>query len=232
MCRLLAADTSGNAPDEGSVFYQAAGFSEEQLQRYRKKFGLFGSVIKPMPVGFRRLHDQETFVIGEYNWRVVMGSGHSPEHACLLCEDLNLIISGDQILPTISSNVSVWPTEPEGNPLDFWLRSCRHLRDTLPEDILVLPAHGRPFRGAAIRLQALIDEHEEGLARLLELCQNRKRAVDVFPALFKAEIKEGNLIMATGEALAHLIYLLDAGKVTKTRDDQGVDWYEAVASSK
>ncbi len=232
MCRLLAADTGNDAPEEGSVFYRAAGFNQKQIKRYQDRFGLFGSVIRPMPVGFKRLHANETFTIDQHTWRVVMGSGHSPEHACLLCEELNLIISGDQILPTISSNVSVWPTEPDANPLDFWLNSCRTLRDTLPEDVLVLPAHGKPFRGAAVRLQALVEEHETGLEKLVALCQKPKRAVDVFSALFKAEIKDGNLIMATGESLAHLNYLLQDGRVTRTRDERGVDWYEATSTAR
>ncbi|MEM7284705.1 MAG: MBL fold metallo-hydrolase, partial [Pseudomonadota bacterium] len=195
MCRLLAADT-GPAPEEGSSFYRGAGFAEDRIEKYQKRFGMFGSVIRPMPVGYRRLMAEETFRIGEHTWRVVMGSGHSPEHACLFCEERNLIISGDQILPTISSNVSVWPTEPDGNPLKFWLDSCARLRDSLPEDVLVLPAHGKPFRGARTRLQNLIDEHHQGLDKLLTLCQEPKRAVDVFPALFKSEIKDGNFIMA------------------------------------
>jgi glyoxylase-like metal-dependent hydrolase (beta-lactamase superfamily II) len=137
------------------------------------------------------------------------------------------IISGDQILPRISSNVSLFPTEPEADPLRDWLQSCAKLRDLLPEDILVLPAHNEPFRGAALRLQELIDDHEANLEKLEALCAEPKRAVDCFPALFRSRITSGNYGMATGESLAHLNCLLYRGRVTKRTDENGVDWYQA-----
>ena len=137
-----------------------------------------------------------------------------------------MLISGDQILPTISSNVSVHPTEPFANPLADWLTSLRELRDHLPSDVLVLPSHGKPFRGAPERLNELIAEHEDGLDKLLELCAEPKRTIDTFSALFKGRISESNLMMATGESVAHLNYLLDQGRLEMTTDDNGVNWYQ------
>ena len=137
-----------------------------------------------------------------------------------------MLISGDQILPTISSNVSVYPTEPAANPLAFWLESLHRLKQDLPEDILVLPAHGKPFRGAHIRLDELILEHQTGLDKLRDLCTEPKRALDVFPALFRSRITDNNLIMATGEAIAHLHYLWYRDELTIDSDDQGVKWYK------
>jgi glyoxylase-like metal-dependent hydrolase (beta-lactamase superfamily II) len=163
--------------------------------------------------------------IGEHQWTVVIGRGHSPEHACLYCEQLNVLISGDQILPTISSNVSVYPTEPAANPLRYWFESLQKLKSFLPEDVLILPAHGKPFRGAHVRLDQLRDEHENGLAKLRKLCAEPRRAVDVFPALFKSRITEHNLIMATGEAISHLNYLVERGEMTSEKDHDGIRWY-------
>lgn len=226
LCRILVADTGEPAPTAGIRFYAAAGFPETALERYEKTFGRFGSVVSPLPQSFHRLQDGMEFQVGEYRWRVLIGQGHSVEHACLFCEELNTIISGDQLLPTISSNVSVYPTEPLANPLADWLRSLRVLKEVLPTDVLVLPAHGKPFVGAAIRAQQLINEHLEGLAKLKELCSKPIRAIDAFPVLFRSEISETNLIMAAGESVAHLNYLAELGEVTSFIDDNGTRWYQ------
>ena len=225
LCRILVSDTGLPAPEEGRRFYQSAGFSRQQMQRYNEMFGSFGKVVAPLPQSYHRLFEGFTLDIGQHEWTVITGSGHSPEHACLYCAELNVLISGDQILPTISSNVSVFPTEPTANPLAGWFESLRRLQTVLPDDVLVLPAHGKPFRGVKTRLQALIDEHETGLEKLRVLCREPKRAVDVFPALFKSKITDSNLIMATGEAIAHLNYLFYGGELEFDKDDEGIRWY-------
>ncbi|MBI1238965.1 MAG: MBL fold metallo-hydrolase [Alphaproteobacteria bacterium] len=225
MCRTLVADTGREAPHEGVDFYRAAGFPDDAISKYKERFGGFGMGVFRLPQAYRRVVDRETIRIGGNDWRVIVGRGHAPEHVCLHCDALNVIISGDQILPRISSNVSVFPTEPEANPLQDWLDSCAHLKTQLPEEVLVLPAHNEPFVGAGLRLQALIDGHEEGLARLRELCETPKHAVEVFPALFRSRITSGNYLMATGESIAHLNCLIARGEIRKTKDAKGVDLY-------
>lgn len=225
LCRVLIADTGREAPEAGVRFYRAAGFPDEALHRYQEMFGMFGRYVAPLPESYCRLQDRDTVTIGGSNWEIVVGRGHSPEHACLYNAERNLVISGDQILPTISSNVSVYPTEPHANPLRDWMESLRHMKARLPEDVLVLPAHGKPFRGAHGRLDELIHEHDTGLEKCVELCTEARRAIDVFPALFKGRISDGNLIMATGESVAHLNFLVDDGMLMVERDSDGVDWY-------
>jgi glyoxylase-like metal-dependent hydrolase (beta-lactamase superfamily II) len=225
LCRVLCADTGRDAPPAGIDFYHAAGFPPEALDRYQKMFGMFGRLVGDLPDTYVRLRDGHRVDIGGHSWEVIVGRGHSPEHACLFDADRNLLISGDQILPTISSNVSVFPTEPAADPLDDWLTSLRHLKERIPQDVLVLPAHGRPFRGAHHRLDQLVDEHESSLDDLLDYCGEPRRVVDVFPVLFRAPIRDGNLIMATGESIAHLNYLINQGELEKNRSADGVDWY-------
>jgi len=225
LCRVLVADTGKPAPEEGRRFYHAAGFTEQQMQRYIEMFGSFGKVVAPLPESYHRLSEDFPVMIGEHRWQIIAGSGHSPEHACLFCQELNVLISGDQILPTISSNVSVWPTEPAANPLADWFESLHRLKDILPDDVLVLPAHGKPFRGVKSRLNALIDEHETGLEELRKICREPRRVVDIFDALFKSRITESNLIMATGEAIAHLNYLFYDGELAVEKEEDGVRWY-------
>lgn len=227
LCRAMTNDTGREAPEDGVRFFKAAGLSEAQLRAYREKFGAFGTGVFRLPQAYRRVVDREVVRIGGRDWTVVVGRGHAPEQACLWCPELKVFISGDQILPRISSNVSVYPTEPFANPLDEWLTSCRMLRNLLPADTLVLPAHNEPFMGVHPRLDTLIREHETGLAAIVELCKTPRRAVDVFEPLFKSKITEATLMMATTEALAHLNYLIADGKIRRETDTHGVDWYRA-----
>lgn len=225
LCRVLVADTGRAAPEEGVSFYHAAGFPPESVHSYKKLFGMFGKYVHPLPESYKRLKEGDRLTFAGHSWEVLIGRGHSPEHACFFDAERNLLIAGDQLLPTISSNVSVYPTEPNANPLKDWLESLRMLKVALPQDVLVFPAHGKPFRGAHLRLDALIDEHTEGLEKLHELCQQPCRAVDAFPALFKSEISASNLIMATGESIAHLNYLLEDGSLVTETDADNVIWY-------
>lgn len=226
LCRILVADTGRPAPDAGINFYAAAGFDAEALARYQQRFGGFGKVVAPLPESYKRMQGGDSIEIDDAEWKIIIGRGHSPEHACLFNAEKNVLIAGDQLLPRISSNVSVHPTEPYADPLREWLNSLAYMKDRLPEDVLVLPAHGSPFRGAHARLDALITEHSDGLDKLVELCAEPKRAVDVFPALFKARISDSNLIMAAGEAIAHLNYLLVEGLLIAELDSDGVRWYQ------
>jgi len=231
MCRAMTSDTGREAPEVAIRFYRAAGYDEQQLEDYRSKFGNFGRAISALPDSFRRLVDSDTITIGGRYWQVIVGRGHSPEHASLYCPALKLMISGDQVLPRITPNVSVFPTEPDGDPLQEWLSSSARIRDILPDDLLVLPAHETPFHGLHVRLSQLIESHHQDLRKLFNYLTEPKRAVDCFPPLFSREIDDGLMGMATGETLAHLNCLLGRRRVTRTRDGNGVDWYEQIAAT-
>lgn len=227
-CRMLAADTGRSAPEEGVRFYRAAGWDDAAIARYQERFGGFGKMISPLPQGYRRLREGDSVRIGEHDWQVWTGTGHSPEHACFYSPDLHLLIAGDQVLPRISPNVSVFPTEPLADPLGDWLQSLTRFRQSLPDDVLVLPAHGEPFRGLHARLDRLLDGHARGLQRLqTRLAEGPRRAVDLFGALFARPIGADLLSLATGECLANLNYLLHRGGVAVERDEEGVCWYRA-----
>jgi glyoxylase-like metal-dependent hydrolase (beta-lactamase superfamily II) len=223
--RVLASYTGEEAPDEAIRFYRATGWQDDALDHYRARFGDFGKMLFPLPDSFRALQSGQQLLIGGHEWKVVIGKGHSPEHALLHSADLKLLISGDQVLPEISSNVSVQPLEPEADPLTDWLESLKAIRQTVPDDVLVLPAHGKPFHGLHARIDALINGHESGLSRLLALVAEPKRAIDVFPALFRRQIDRDVLGLATGETLAHLACLRSRGLVTDEIDAAGIRWW-------
>ena len=226
-CRMLIGDTGRPAPDNVVDFFAVAGWDEEALQKLRERFGSFGRAIYKFPDKFKRITDGDVLKIGDQDWRAVVGNGHSPEHVCLLNEELNLFISGDQLLPRISSNVSVHPTEPDANPLKSWLDSCAKLIAETPEGVLTLPSHNEPFYGGHKRLQALIDGHERSLVRLAEHIETPRRVVECFTVLFGRQIGSGDMYSATGEALAHLNCLIERGQA-RCESQDGVHLYSRV----
>lgn len=227
-CRVMVSDTGREAPNDAIDFYRRAGWSPAAIETYGARFGNFGKHIHALPDSYRRLHDGEELRIGANTWRVVVGSGHSPEHACLYCPALKVLISGDQILPRISSNVSVHPTEPDADPMGNWLASLAKLRREVPDDVLVLPAHNECFRGLHARIDALERGQETSLQRLRRSLNEPKRVIDVFGALFARPIAEADvplLGMATGEAVACLNYLMHRGELSRSLDSSAVAWY-------
>ena len=208
-------------------FYRRAGWDEDAIEHYRARFGGFGKLVHAIPDSYRRLFDNERLQIGNHEWRVVVGHGHSPEHACLHSATQKLFVSGDQVLPRISSNVSVFPTEPDADPLGDWLSSIDKIRKEVPDDVLVLPAHNEPFRGLHARLDYLSRSQHEALSRLRKALAQPRRAVDVFAELFSRPIgSEPNLLgMATGESIAHLNYLVRRDDAVMEIAEDGVAWY-------
>jgi glyoxylase-like metal-dependent hydrolase (beta-lactamase superfamily II) len=224
--RVLTAEARDSVPDEQIAFWRAAGWDAEQIaEASAGGFGRMRQMIAPLPLSYRRIVDGERIAIGDDAWRVVTASGHCPEHACLLNEAEGVLIAGDQVLPRISSNVSLGLTEPEADPLGEWLASIDKLM-TLPGDLLVLPAHGEPFTGLHVRLAALRDEHLKRLDILAAHLAEPRRAVDCFGRMFRRKI-EGDMIgLATGETLAHLRRLEVEGRAVREVRD-GVWWYRA-----
>jgi glyoxylase-like metal-dependent hydrolase (beta-lactamase superfamily II) len=224
-CRVLVADTGREAPDEAVTFYRRAGWDEDAIERYRTRFGGFGRNVHALPDSYRRVVDGESIRIGRHDWRIVVGNGHSPEHACLYSPALKVLVSGDQVLPRISSNVSVFPTEPDADPLGDWLASLAKLRAQVPDDVLVLPSHNEPFRGLHARLDALEAGHRRSLDRLRGLlAEGPCRAVDAFSALFARNIGADQMLLglATGESIAHLTHRVARGEATSGLGDDGV----------
>jgi glyoxylase-like metal-dependent hydrolase (beta-lactamase superfamily II) len=208
---------------------QRSGFTPQQIEQARERFSGFGGYIKPMPMAYRRLVDGASLSINGNRWRVVVGRGHSPEHACLYCENLNILISGDQVIPRITSNVSVMGGEPEANPLKDWLYSHEHFLEVLPADALVLPAHNAPFHGLHHRLRYLIEHHEEHLLALEEAClDGQPSAMDLLSVLFKRPLADHDLGLALGECTAHLNFLHQRGQLERHLLEGGRYGYRSV----
>lgn len=223
--RMIIADARAEPPAEVELEQRAAGWSEAEIEAARSQgWDRFARMVYPLPVSYHRLRHDDVLELGAQRWRVVVGSGHSPEHACLLNETTGVLVSGDQVLPRISSNVSVNISEPDGDPLGEWLDSIDRLLE-LPAGLLVCPAHGAPFHGLHPRLIALRDEHHARLDAVCDLLREApRRAVDCFGVLFNREIGEEHRSLASGEATAHLHRLLADGRARRDVRD-GVHWY-------
>ena len=222
--RMLTADIRDQPPAAAFRFWRAAGWSEEAIAvEAAKGWGRFSAVVSPVPVGFVRIRDGDSILVGARDWRVVVGSGHSPEHACLLDAANGILIAGDQVLPRITSNVSLGLSEPEADPLGDWLASIAKLK-SLPDSLFVLPSHGEPFTGLHARLDTLDRGHRDRLNALHAFLAAPRRAVDCFGILFGRAIDESSLGLATGEAMAHLRRLVVEGRAVR-EVRSGVDWF-------
>ena len=218
-----ARNSSAGYTTEAQIeLFRANGLDETRANALLSRGGLYKKMVPDFPISHRRLYEGDPIAIGGRSWKVMIGYGHAPEHASLYCKAANVLISGDMLLPRISTNVAVRPIDPLSNPLRLFLESIRRYRE-LPEDILALPSHGLPFRGAHARVAQLEAHHAERLAELQAACAAAPRAAaDVLEILFRRKLDTSQIFFALGEAIAHLHYLHYDGKLARSVGADGV----------
>ncbi len=220
--RMLTLDDQSLPTDETLAHWKAAGMDAEiYAKRAAERPFNFADIVYPMPLGFKRIKEGDQITIGGRVWDIHIGNGHAPEHSTFWSKDCSLVLAGDQILPSISSNLGVYATEPEADPVGDWLEACERLRQYAREDHLVLGGHKLPFTGLPVRMRQLIDNHHGALDRLVEHLDAPKTAAECFGPLFKRSIDEGTYGLALVESLAHLNHLYQLGDITRTRRDDG-----------
>jgi glyoxylase-like metal-dependent hydrolase (beta-lactamase superfamily II) len=220
--RMMSASLPG--VDGTSMFphFQRHGLVDAaMLEQLQERRNYYASLVPSVPQAYTRMRDGEQLRIGKHLWRVVSGYGHAPEHAALHCAELQLLISGDMVLPRISTNVSVFAVEPEANPVQLYLDSIDKFKP-LASDTLVLPSHGKPFRGLHTRIAQLHQHHVERLAEVWEACLVPQSAVDIVPLMFKRPLDAHQLTFAIGEALAHLHKLWFEGTLQRRVSADGI----------
>ena len=201
-------------------FFARHGLDPARLEAAGVKDGNYRRGVEPLPETFRRIRHGDHIAIGDDSWRVIVGYGHAPEHAALYDECAGVLISGDMLLPRISTNVSVWPVEPDGDPLGDFLESIDRFSD-LDTDTLVLPSHGRPFRGIQARISELKAHHAERLEKLARVCDRERTAAELLPTLFRREFTDYQLMFAMGEMIAHLNHLWHGGVLRRVAGPDG-----------
>jgi glyoxylase-like metal-dependent hydrolase (beta-lactamase superfamily II) len=212
---------AGFGSDATAALFAEHGLDEERVAAIAGRGNSYRRIVAEPPARFLRMLEGDEIDIGAHSWRVIAGHGHAPEHAALYCRALGVLISGDMLLPKISTNISVWPTQPQSDPLKLFLRSIERFRE-LPAETLVLPSHGLPFRGAHQRVQMLHDHHRERLAEVLEACSKPSSAADLLPVLFRRALDTHQTFFAMGESIAHLNHLWLRGELARMRGGDGI----------
>ena len=221
----VRASAAGYTTEAVLAVFRRNGLDESHYKAMSGRNNRYAQLVPDFPHSYRRIIEGDRLAAGKHRWRAFIGHGHAPEHLSLHSPELNTVIAGDMLLSTISTNVSVWSIDPEGDPLRLFLDSLARYRE-LPADVLVLPSHGKPFRGAHERVAQLEEHHRERLAALKEvLAKGEKSAGDLLPVLFRRKLDAHQTFFAMGEAIAHLHYLYYAGEVERSPGADGIMRY-------
>ena len=225
--RLACTSTTGFGGDESAQFFASHGLIDpDALAQIRARTGYYAAMVPDVPRSFSRLMDGMDLRIGGRRWRCISGYGHAPEHIALYCDDASLpgplLISGDMVLPRISTNISVTDVEPESNPLALFLASINKFKG-LATNTLTLPSHGKPFEGLHTRIQQLHDHHQDRLEEVMVACTaNPCSAMDILPVMFKRPLDLHQTTFAMGEAIAHLHLLWLEGRLQRDLSADGI----------
>jgi glyoxylase-like metal-dependent hydrolase (beta-lactamase superfamily II) len=225
--RLASASLAGFGGPRTAAFMASHGLVEQaSVEQVTARIDYFAKLVPQVPTSYRRLLDGNRLTIGpagaRHEWVCQVGYGHAPEHMSLHSPSLGLLISGDMVLPRISTNVSVIDIEPEADPLRLYLDSLQRTR-AVPAETTVLPSHGRPFRGLHTRIAQLTGHHDERLADVRAACAKQPQcAADLLPVLFKRKLDLHQTTFAMGEAIAHLHLLWYAGDLARRVDAEGI----------
>lgn len=226
--RMHAEGTGGDGSETlRRDFARRAGLDEENSQVFAVRQSNYRRGVPGLPGAYERIGEGSAIEIGGREWRVIIGEGHAPEHACLYCAEAGVLIAGDQILPKISPNISVQTYAPEGDPLAQYLASLKKLRAALPAGILVLPSHNLPFFGVHQRIDELAAHHQARCDEVIGACVRPASAADLLPVLFRRKLDSHQMGFALGEALAHCHYLENHGALQRATGSDGVNRFLA-----
>lgn len=206
-------------------FYRRGGVPDERQHSDLERRQSMSSRERLEPTGFEKIEGGEDIEMGGQAWRVTIGTGHAPELAALYATRDGILISGDQVLPRISPNVSVMPFALDSNPLKDFLDSLSRFRQ-LPSDTLVLPSHKLPFYGLHDRIDTLTAHHADRLDDALGACKEPITAAEATTVLFPRALNDHQYFFALGETLAHLNYLWLDGQVSRSEQDSGTFMFE------
>ena len=220
MARL---DRDTDAFEARAAFYRRHGLSDARLEKFLTEALPYKDGVE-LPPDHRRLRNGDTIDIGGDLWRVVIGEGHSPEHVSLYCAERRILIAGDQILPSITTNVSTWPVEPEFDAVGAFMATCRTFLDLLHPDTLILPSHRKPFRNVRHRLHELDAHHAARLNLLLANVPRETSAGEMIDVLFTPGLDGHQLGFAMGEAIAHLNHLTALGHLQMAEERSRVGY--------
>ncbi|MCC6780470.1 MAG: MBL fold metallo-hydrolase [Hyphomicrobiales bacterium] len=210
----------GHSPEAVCRLFARHGLPEPVIAEVAGRGNTYAEGVPALPETYQRIYGGDVLSIGGRAWRVIIGRGHSPEHVSLHCAELGVLIAGDMLLPRISTNVSVWPADPDGDPLARFLASISRY-EVLPPETLVLPSHGLPFAGISLRVEQLRAHHEARLDELMTAAAQPITAYDAVGLMFRRELDAQQIFFAMGEAIAHLNLLWHEGRLRRFASARG-----------
>ncbi len=229
--RMFSLDPEETTPASHLDHYRKIDMPATHIEHLTQtRDNMYAEVVTTVPEQYVRIRDGDVLNFGEYDWIVIVGTGHAPEHACLYCEELNMLIAGDQILPRITPHIGVYPDEAEANPLQDYMDSLERFR-MLPPDVLVLPSHNEPFFGLHARLDQLISHHGERLSLLERVLARPLRVSDTLEPLYRRTLEAHEIDLGFAEALAHLNCLIEQGRASREAGADGVWTYRRMAAA-
>lgn len=220
--RNAVAERPGTFHDELIDFYRCVGFADAAETVKTGRPTSYRTLVSPVPESYRRLADGMELDIGKRRWRVIIGRGHAPDHACLYCPEIDLLIAGDQVLPKISPNVSLWPRASDQDPLGSFVASLDKLEAAVPASAFVLPSHNMPFYGLHARTRQLRELHRDRVAEVVAACSEPRTGADIMPVLFQRTLDRHQLGFAIGETMAHIARAVAAGRLARRERADGV----------
>src|SRR5260221_314674 len=221
----VRANGAGYTTEAVLSVFRRNGLGDERSKAMSSGRNRYAELVPDFPHSYRRIIEHDKVQIGKNQWRAIIGHGHAPEHMSLYCEALNVVIAGDMLLSTISTNVSVWSIDPEGDPLRLFLESLKQYRE-LPQDVLVLPSHGKPFRGAHDRVAALEAHHQAHFEKIVEPLKGKESSAgELLGLLFRRPLDAHQTFFAMGEAIAHLHSLYYAARLQRALGADGIMRY-------
>lgn len=210
--KLARAENDAGTITAREHFYSRHGLSKAQVGKFIAEVVPYKRGVD-LPPDYRRLRGGDNVSIGGDRWQVIVGEGHSPEHVSLYCRERRILIAGDQILPTITTNVSTWPGEPEFDAVGAFLATCKKFLDLLDPETLILPSHRMPFFNVRYRLRELAVHHAERLNLILAGAGRETSAGKLIDVLFRSGLDGHQIGFAMGEIIAHLNHLVVLGRM-------------------
>ena len=221
---MLFHDTNGELNTGMLRSFKLNGLPDDLFKAMSKTTNIFNDRCSGLPAAYQRLKHDDIIKILATDWQCRQGHGHSPEHISLYSKDRKILIAGDHILPKITPNIPMPFQQICANPIADYINSLNTFRD-IGNDVMILPSHRLPFKGIGIRIDQLIEHHRERLDVLYEACDQPVSVYDILPVLFKRKLDINQMKFAMLEALSHMVYLQQAGKLTCSLEN-GVHLYQ------
>jgi glyoxylase-like metal-dependent hydrolase (beta-lactamase superfamily II) len=206
-------------------FYHCGGIPETDYELIIRGLLGFQKAFHPLPDKYLSLEEGKLVINGE-TWQIQINDGHTVAHTSLFNQDRSILISGDQVLARISSNVSVRFGELNSNPLKSWIAGLERLK-SLPKDTLVLPSHEKTMSNLHDRVDELIKGYLDNAHKILSFCQTPSTAEEILRALFPRELSPLDHHLAYGETMAYINYQLTEKNIQTLGAESDIPLYKA-----